>query len=85
MLEAAAYGMPIIFGPKNIDRFPEAQMFIDNQVAFVINDMASCSIVLNKLINDSNKRIHISSIARGIISENVGASQIVYDRIFCNQ
>lgn len=85
MLEAAAYGMPIIFGPKNIDRFPEAQMFIDNQVAFVINDMASCSIVLNKLINDSNKRIHISTIARGIISENVGASQIVYDRIFCNQ
>lgn len=54
ILEPAAFGMPILFGP-NHHKFPEAQQFIDAGFANSFNISTQFNQILNELLSDQNE------------------------------
>ena len=53
ILEPASYGLPVLFGPKH-DKFPEAQLFLNNGLAFEFNNTES----LERQIIELRVKIH---------------------------
>lgn len=50
ILEAAAFGLPVFFGPHH-QRFPEAKSFIDEGIGFVVENAEQLSEKINTLGN----------------------------------
>jgi 3-deoxy-D-manno-octulosonic-acid transferase len=53
-LEAAVYGLPIIFGP-NYEKFKEAKEMVEQKSAFSINSIDDLDEKMTFLFDDSNK------------------------------
>lgn len=72
-LEAACYGLPVIFGP-NHQRFNEAGELIRNNAAFSINSAEDLHATLEKLYVQK-KRKTAGENARNYVKNNLGASE----------
>lgn len=72
-LEAATFGLPILFGPK-YNRFQEAKDLLKLKGAFSIKDKDSFSLIFDKLINDSSFRTETGNHSRKYVLENTGAT-----------
>ncbi|PRY54554.1 3-deoxy-D-manno-octulosonic-acid transferase [Arcticibacter pallidicorallinus] len=83
-LEAAAFGLPVIFGP-NYKRFLEAKMLISEKAAFSIKNEEELLEVMTKL-QDSEFRKGRGSAAKRLVSENTGATEAIFtylnERVF---
>jgi 3-deoxy-D-manno-octulosonic-acid transferase len=75
-LEAAAFGMPVIFGPK-YDKFKEARDLVELKAAFSINSQEELNAVSGLLITDENARSAASAIAKNYVKEHVGATETI--------
>ena len=53
ILEAAAFGLPVFFGPHH-QRFPEAQSFIDARIGFVVENAGQLSEKIKALGNQDD-------------------------------
>lgn len=70
ILEPGAFGIPIFFGP-HFERFPEAQLFIDREVAFAVED----SFSLEKAVEKARlQQGEIAERLHTIFEENKGAA-----------
>jgi 3-deoxy-D-manno-octulosonic-acid transferase len=80
ILEAGAKGNVILFGPK-IEKFPEAQLMLKEDVAFKINNSSELKLKILELLENSkeleNKKNHIKKI----IQNKIGATKIVWSEI----
>lgn len=74
-LEPAAFGLPVIFGPK-YERFEEARQFVARGGAFVVRNAEELSAVLLQL-QDTNFYETASRAVRGYLEENRGATEQV--------
>lgn len=74
-LEPAAFGLPIIFGPK-YERFEEARQFVARGGAFVVRDAEELAAVLLKL-QDAAFYANASRAVLGYLEENRGATEEV--------
>lgn len=63
IIEAAVFGMPILFGP-NHSKFPEAQQSIDAGFGFSISNQTEFNETLNRLFFDSNLLAHCAEISK---------------------
>jgi 3-deoxy-D-manno-octulosonic-acid transferase len=81
ILEAATFGMPILFGP-NFERFKEARELVAQNAAFSVNNIEEFNTVMNHLFNDSELIKRISEKSASYVAQNVGATQKVLDRVF---
>jgi len=83
-LEAAAYGMPIFFGP-NFQKFTEAKDLIANRAAKSIS--TSGELIQHILELESNKDLYdeLSKIAKEYVYTQKGATQIILDFIKKNE
>ena len=79
-LEAAAFGLPVIFGPNYL-KFKEAGDLIALQAGFTIADEAGLKAVTNKLINDAAVYEHAGEKARTYVQRNTGATATILDHI----
>lgn len=79
--EAAVYGVPVVFGP-NHGRFKEATDLIACGGGFEMKDAHSGRVVLDVLFKDSEKRSSAGQAAGKYISDNVGATDEIYNIIF---
>lgn len=71
ILEPGAFGIPVFFGPKYA-RFPEAQLFLDEGVAFTIED----SFSFEKAVEEATgKRAQINEKLSEIFAKNQGAAR----------
>ncbi len=78
ILEAATFGMPIIFGDKNYKKFKEAIDLLDEEGAFSVSDAKELEILLENLFGDNYYREQINEITRQYVIKNTGAtSQIM--------
>ncbi len=78
-LEAAAYGVPVIFGP-NYHRFIEARELIRCGAGFSIDDLDSMRVVVKKMQYD--KFIdRASEAAAEYVRKNKGATSIIMEKI----
>ncbi len=79
-LEAAAFGLPVIFGP-NYSKFKEAKDLIGLNAGFSITNEAELLQVAGKLINDEEFYAEACLQARKYVEEHTGATKTIIDLI----
>ena len=79
-LEAAAFGLPVIFGP-NYSRFKEARDLVALKAGFSINNAGQLQEIVKKLITDANFRHAASTVARHFVEESKGATTMIMQNI----
>lgn len=79
-LEAAAFGLPVIFGP-NYSRFKEARDLVALKAGFSINNAGQLQEIVKKLITDANFRHTASTVARHFVEESKGATTMIMQNI----
>ncbi len=80
IIEAAVYGMPVIFGPK-YKKFNEAIEMIKINAAFSINDSNDLKKYFNMFLNDNLFLENISEKAKNYVYSNKGASEFILKKI----
>lgn len=73
VLEAAVWGMPVLFGPNN-KRFHEAQGLIKAHGGMEIDSTESLRNIMNKFKNDKEALQTASSAAEEFVKSNAGAT-----------
>jgi 3-deoxy-D-manno-octulosonic-acid transferase len=79
-LEAAAFGLPVIFGP-NYERFKEAKDLIKHKAGFSINNEKQLNDITALLIKDNDFYAFAADKARAYVQGNIGATQMIADYI----
>jgi len=79
-LEAAVFGLPIIFGP-NYQKFQEAKDLVEINAAFPINNEAEFNSSINKLIDDQDVYRNASEAASEFVKKSAGATSLVVEKI----
>jgi len=80
ILEAAVYGIPVIFGPK-YQKFMEAKQLLEENGAFSIKNHEELSQLLDKMISDTEYLKEVGANADNYVSKNLGASEKILDQI----
>ena len=80
-LEAAIFGMPIVFGPNYL-KFNEATTMVNLGVAFPVNDSPSLNTIFDQLLSDNEKRNSIADDCASFTNHNLGATQIILNKVF---
>ncbi|NPA45321.1 MAG: 3-deoxy-D-manno-octulosonic acid transferase [Chlorobi bacterium] len=80
-LEAAVFGVPLIFGPK-FQKFEEAKDLIKNKAAFSIKNQNEFNSKLNKLISNKTFRVNSGIQAKNYIEKNIGATNKIFLKLF---
>ncbi len=83
ILEAATFGLPIIFGP-NYKKFKEAVDLINQGGAFSISKQDELYRVLNRLIKEKSPREKSAKISKNYVEKNVGSTQVIIKKVFNN-
>lgn len=78
ILEPAAFGMPLLFGPDN-KSFIEAKALIELGVGHEVSTYEEFKSCFLSLVNDTDKIDHLSVMAKNYVYSNGGASQIIAD------
>lgn len=73
-LEAAVFGMPILVGPNNLQKFPETLDMKEAQVAFVVNNVAELSVLMGRWSSYPGELNHISNAAKQFVQSQTGAT-----------
>lgn len=76
ILEAAAFGMPILFGPKHA-KFPEAAESIEAGFAFGVKDYNEFEVALNRMLGNVEWRKEASEKAVAFVKMNSGSAELV--------
>ncbi|HET6556128.1 MAG TPA: glycosyltransferase N-terminal domain-containing protein [Prolixibacteraceae bacterium] len=80
-LEAAIFGMPVLFGPNYL-KFNEATTMVKLQVAFPVIDYPGLKVIFDDLLSDPEKRKAIASRCNRFTAQNLGATQTITGQIF---
>jgi len=80
ILEAATYGLPVIFGPE-YKKFVEAVELTSLGGAFPIGDEAELLFIIRKLLEDKELLKTTSQIAADFVSERVGATLAILSKV----
>lgn len=76
ILEAAAWGLPVLFGPKH-DKFLEARELIAAGGGFVVNNPAEAADVLARLATDPTELVLAGQAAGAYVRSRAGATEKV--------
>ncbi|WP_321478624.1 glycosyltransferase N-terminal domain-containing protein [uncultured Bacteroides sp.] len=79
-LEAAVYGVPVIFGPK-YQKYMEAVQLIEAKGAFSIKDYIELEALLNKLLQDEMFLREAGTNAGYYVTSNAGATDRILSMI----
>lgn len=79
-LEAAVYGIPVIFGPK-YQKFMEAKALIDAGGAYSINNFEQFKVLTDRLYTDEKFYRETCVGAGGYVKQNAGASDKILKKI----
>ena len=81
VLEAAVYGVPVIFGPNN-KKFREAQHLLANKGGFEIHGSEDFEQLMDKFLNDE-AYLGLSGKAAGdYVKGNAGAMELIMNQVF---
>jgi 3-deoxy-D-manno-octulosonic-acid transferase len=79
-LEAAAFGLPVIFGP-NYHKFIEANELIAIKAGFTVSDGSQLAGIVDALINDRAFYNNACTKAGEYVKEHTGATKTILERI----
>lgn len=80
-LEPAAYGMPVIFGPKH-KKFKEALDLIDCGGGFCVTTQEEFEKLINSLRNDETKFNAARKAAGDYVAQMCGATDVIMSEVF---
>ncbi len=80
ILEAATYGIPVIFGPK-YKKFNEAVELIRVGGGHSINNYARLEAIFEKLLNNNEYYNQCASISKEFVKSNLGATDKILTRL----
>lgn len=80
VLEAAVWGIPVVFGPNN-DRFQEAQDLLAAQGGFEIKDYENFAALMNRFDGDPDFLNRSGNEAGKFVESKAGATQKVLENI----
>lgn len=80
ILEAATYGIPVIFGPR-FEKFREAKDLVKLQGAFPVQNSSEFSYVISTLIFNTSKSETAGKIAKEYVQTQTGATIKILDYI----
>ncbi|MFA9388581.1 MAG: 3-deoxy-D-manno-octulosonic acid transferase [Prolixibacteraceae bacterium] len=81
VLEPAAFGMPILFGP-NYEKFKEAVELVEQNCAFAVNNIEDFNTIVNHLLKDNKVVVNIGARSAEYVRKNVGATRKILDQVF---
>jgi 3-deoxy-D-manno-octulosonic-acid transferase len=81
ILEAAVYGMPVLFGP-NCGKFKEAGELAALKGAFPVSNEEDFSAQMNNLSTYSELIQTAGEKAKTYVANNLGATQKIYNKVF---
>ncbi len=82
-LEAAAFGLPVIFGP-NYSKFKEARDIITIKAGFSISNKEELEGAVDTLINDEQFYVYAHKQIKKYVEDHVGATAIIINHINLN-
>ncbi|MBQ6799747.1 MAG: 3-deoxy-D-manno-octulosonic acid transferase [Bacteroidaceae bacterium] len=80
VLEAAVYGIPVLFGPNN-QRFREARQLLAEGGAFEIHDTTGFAATMDRLFTDEAFLAQSGECAGRYVKDNAGAADAVLEAI----
>lgn len=80
VLEAAVWGIPVIFGPEN-KHFQEAQELIEAQGGLEITDLRTFDTVMSRLMRDTDFRARSGRQAQEYVKGKAGAMRRIMESI----
>ncbi len=84
ILEAATFGLPVIFGP-NYKKFREAVELTSEGGSFPVSDYEELRGTLTRLIGDERELKNAAEICRNYVAKNVGSTQLIIKKVFNNR
>jgi 3-deoxy-D-manno-octulosonic-acid transferase len=81
ILEAAAFGIPVIFGP-NYEKFREAKELISLGGAFTISDTNQFIQYANRLLGSADEYSGCAETCRKYVHEHHGATEKIMEKIY---
>ncbi|MCF0178974.1 MAG: 3-deoxy-D-manno-octulosonic acid transferase [Bacteroidales bacterium] len=80
-LEAAVYGIPVIFGP-NHQAFREALGLLETGGGFTIDDAHSYNTLMDSFLSDQQRLKSAGKNADEYVANNSGASETIFQAVF---
>lgn len=80
LLEAAAWGKPVIFGPRHI-KFAEARGLIECGGGFEVRDASELQSIIHRLLSEPATLAKASNAAGGFVHQRTGATVAVMNRL----
>jgi len=80
ILEAATYGMPVIFGPKH-KKFREANDLVEKGGAFSVHDYASFKKLMDSFFSEPSQLEKAGAIAGSYVKRHAGATRRILSEI----
>lgn len=80
VLEAAVYGIPVIFGPNN-KKFREAQHLLANKGGFEVNGYEDFEVLMDKFLTDEAYLQASGQAAGDYVKNNSGAMKKIMDYV----
>jgi 3-deoxy-D-manno-octulosonic-acid transferase len=81
VLEAAVYGVPVLFGPK-IENSQEATKLLQSGGGIMVNDKKMFYRILRKLFSDENLLKDFGTRSFEFVNKNVGTTDRIIKEIF---
>ena len=79
-LEPLVYGVPILFGPKNYDRFPEAVYIHNHKMGGVATEKEFFDL-LEYFLNNEKTPIEVQLKAASYVKEHRGATEKIMSKL----
>ena len=80
VLEPAAFGMPVVFGPRH-GTSRDARLLLDARAAAVAHDALSLEAALEAWLDDPPARRDAGTAARDVVRAGLGAAERSYDLV----
>jgi len=73
VIEAAVYGIPVIFGPR-VENSQESRQLVEQGAAFIVDGSSHLHRIVSWLLSDESARANAGSRAAAYVQENKGAT-----------
>jgi 3-deoxy-D-manno-octulosonic-acid transferase len=83
ILEAATFGLPVIFGPK-YEKFKEAIDLKNLGGAFPVRNYIELEASVKKLLDNKEELTKASKICTNFVENNMGSTNIIMKKVFAN-
>lgn len=81
IIEPAAFGKPVIFGPHTFNFKDITELFLEKEAALAVNDTESLGKALTRLLSDEDLCRRLGMRAKEIVDENRGAVDITMNEL----